>query len=248
MTATALRVPATAALLDAWESGLGADPADRALPLLALMCEDDRDLDECAPGELNRLLLRARALLFGAAADAVADCPDCGTQLEASIPLAELTVGEPDGVGAAVLDAVDVRFRLPTRRDLAALADLPVEQAARRLLERCVLSLRSGAAELSLAELSAETADAVDAAISDADPDAVIEVTLTCPECGDAVRLSLDPASFLWDEVDRWALRVLWEVAELATVFGWNEDAIVALSPWRRQMYLSLSGAHRWSS
>ncbi|PXX60826.1 hypothetical protein DFR70_10917 [Nocardia tenerifensis] len=242
---TALRVPATAALLDAWESGLGGDPADRALPVLALMCGDDRDLDDCALGEWNRLSLRARALLFGASADTVADCPDCGAQLEASIPLTELISGEPADAGEAVLDAYGVRYRLPTRRDLGAVADLPVEQAARRLLARCVLSIRSGGEELSVDELPEELADAMDAAISAADPDAVLEAALTCPDCGDAVRLSLDPASFLWHEVDRWALRVLAEVAELAAVFGWSEDAIVALSPWRRQMYLSLAG--RWS-
>ncbi|KAA8884191.1 hypothetical protein F3087_35150 [Nocardia colli] len=245
---TALRVPATAALLDAWESGLGADPADRALPLLELMCGDGRDLDSCVPGELNRLLLRARALLFGAAADTVADCPVCGASLEASIPLAQLVSGATEHDGETVLGAVRLRYRLPTRRDLRAVAALPVEQAARRLVERCVLSLRSDAGELSVSELPAEVADAVDAVIAQADPDAVLEVALACPDCADTVRLALDPASFLWDEVDRWALRVLREVAELAAAFGWSEDAIVALSPWRRQMYLSLAGTGRRSS
>jgi len=235
-------------LLEAWESGLGADPVDRAVPLLETLYSA-KDLGDLAPGAWNRLALRARALLFGADCDTVAECPACGAQLEAAIPVEALLAGEPvpPAVDEISFGAVSVRYRPPTRGDIAALAAYPVDEATARLLRRCVTEIRSPEREMALDELSEEQLSALDEAIALADPDAVIEVALACPECGETARLPLDPASFLWDEIDRWALGVLCEVAELATAFGWSQDAILAMSPWRRQAYLALAAGGRSS-
>jgi hypothetical protein len=246
-TTTAPRVPTTAALLDAWESALTAEPARRALLLLAAMCENCGDLGDRVPGELNRLLLQARALLFGPACDTVADCPGCGARLEAAIPMAELTSADttPTPVGEITVGDVHITYRSPTWRELTALTDQSVDAAAAQLLAHCVTSISSGERDLTLGELEPEAVCAVDEAISEADPDALIEVQLSCPECGETARLPMDPASFLWDEVDRWALSVLLEVAELAAAFGWSEHRILSMSPWRRRAYVSMAQPQR---
>jgi hypothetical protein len=46
--------------------------------------------------------------------------------------------------------------------------------------------------------------------------------------------------SFFWQELDDWADRVLRDVHELASAYGWPENEILALSPRRRQCYLDL--------
>ena len=53
----------------------------------------------------------------------------------------------------------------------------------------------------------------------------------------------LDVASFVWEELDGWARRLLQDVAVLARAFGWTEEDGVALSPTRREAYLELAGA-----
>lgn len=248
---TALHVPATATLLDAWEDALATDPTHRALRVLEAMRDDDcGDLCDYSPGALNRLLLQARALLFGDTCDTIAECPRCGAELEATIPLAALTSAQtaPPPVGQTAVGDVQVTYRLPTWRDLTALTDQSVDDAAELLLARCVTSIRSSDRDLTLVELAPDTMRAIDDAISGADPDALIEVSLSCPECGDTARQPMEPASFLWYEVDRWALSVLTEVAELAAVFGWSERSILSMSPRRRQAYLALAHPGRRSS
>jgi hypothetical protein len=239
-----LYVPATAGLLDAWESALTADPTDRALRVLQSMCDGGcGDLADRPTGELNRLLLQARSLLFGSECDTIAECPCCGAELEATIPFRALS--SPEGAlcseGETIVGDIRVSYRLPTWRDLAALADQSVDDAAGQLLARCLTSITVGERRVELGELDPETVDAIDEAIFRADPDALITVELVCPDCGETARLPMEPATFLWDEVDRWAVSVLSQVAELAAAFGWSEDSILAMTPGRREMYLWLA-------
>lgn len=241
---TALNVPSTAALLDAWEDAQTSDPRDRALQVLESMCVRlDGDLDERSPGELNRLLLRARMLLFGDTCDTVAQCPACGAQLEATLSIATLLSGEcaVDPVGERTLDGLRVSYRTPTWRELRALADRPIDDAAAELLALCVTEVRSGRRKVAYADLDASFRQAIDDAVGQADPDALIEIALACQECGETARLPMDPASFLWNELDRWALSTLYEVAELAAVYGWSERSILSMTPWRRRAYLSIA-------
>lgn len=46
--------------------------------------------------------------------------------------------------------------------------------------------------------------------------------------------------SFFWDEINHWAKRLIHDVHILAVAYGWSEEKILALSPWRRQAYLDL--------
>ena len=77
------------------------------------------------------------------------------------------------------------------------------------------------------------------------DLDAVLSVGLTCPECGTSSGLVLDPLVFLWADIDDWAWRALAEVHTLASRYGWDEDAILAMSAGRRGAYLTLLAAGR---
>jgi hypothetical protein len=78
--------------------------------------------------------------------------------------------------------------------------------------------------------------------MSDADPQADVELALACPSCGHQWPAAFDIASFLWKELHAWALRTLREVHTLARSYGWREDDVLALSGTRRQLYLELCG------
>jgi hypothetical protein len=67
-----------------------------------------------------------------------------------------------------------------------------------------------------------------------------VQLSLTCPDCDARWDAPLDIASFLWSEVQAWALRTLADVHTLARAYGWAEADILALSPPRRQAYLEL--------
>ena len=75
-----------------------------------------------------------------------------------------------------------------------------------------------------------------------ADPQADVELALSCPACGHAWPAAFDIASFLWTEVDAWARVLLHEIHALASAYGWREADILALSPRRRRAYLELIG------
>jgi hypothetical protein len=244
-----LQVPSAARLMNAWEGGLSRTPARRALLVLAACCpEAPADALAALPvGARNRLLVAAQLMMFTPVYDCVADCPRCGCLLEAQLPLDRLIVsGQQDVAAPAVTEgelvAADrrLRFRLPTAGDLAAVApDVyePDSQAntAAALLRRCLLDVDGDSADL-----PGEAIEALAEAVNAADPDAVLSVQLTCPECGSASDLLLDPVTFLWADVDDWAWRLLGEVHVLAGSYGWDEDAILAMTPSRRGAYLSL--------
>jgi hypothetical protein len=240
------RAPPAAELLDAWELGR-TDASARSGVLLSVTCRygSTGELAGLSVGARNRLLLQARAELFGSSCDVVAECGSCGAELEARLPVVDLVsaAAPADDTERTLRWAgYNVRYRLPTPRDLVGLPVTPAD-AASTLLGRCVLDAHIDGREVPWTELPAVLAQRLDAAIAEADPDAVLEVVLVCPECSDRQGFLLDPVAFLWAELDTWAGRMLHEVHQLATAYGWDEAAVLALSPTRRQAYLQLSSA-----
>jgi hypothetical protein len=69
---------------------------------------------------------------------------------------------------------------------------------------------------------------------------AEITLQLTCPGCARSETIDLDIARFLWIEVRHAALRLLREVHELASAYGWTQDAILAMTAQRRSAYLGM--------
>lgn len=242
-------------LLDAWEAGRRQPPWARPAALLGTGGTAPEDGPEALPvGERDRRLAALRRSVFGPTVAATAACPACGEPAELSFTFDEVlpppapAPGEGGPAAGAVGHAgYDVRFRLPTTADLAAVAAArpgDAAGAAEALLGRCVLGATgpSGTA-VDDAALPAEVADAVSAAIAAADPAADVELQLACPGCGQRWTSPLDVGAFVWQEVDAWAERTLLEVDALARAYGWPEPAVLALSPWRRQRYLELAGA-----
>lgn len=242
-------------LLDAWEAGCRRPPWARPATLLGTGGAGPEDGSEALPvGDRDRRLAALRRSVFGPSVQATAACPACSESAELSFTFDELlpppapAPGEGGQAAGTVRRAgYEVRFRLPTTADLAAVAAArpgDAGRAAEELLGRCVVGASgpSGTA-VDVGALPGEVADAVSAAMAAADPAADVELKLACPGCGHRWTSPLDVGAFVWQEVDAWAERTLLEVDALARAYGWPEPAVLALSPWRRQRYLELAGA-----
>jgi hypothetical protein len=245
-------LPAEEDLLRAWEEATPQHPLDRALTLLAAVWPKRSrwDLARLSIGTRDTLLLLMRERLFGPDLRAVAECPACGEQLEVPATTSELRAGfpieePPDGPApelALDADGYRIRFRLLDSGDLAAVLGSQDAVAGRRtLIDRIVLDATREGVEVAPGKLPPDVVAGLEERLIEADPQAEILLALTCPACAAAWRTTLDVTSFLWVDVDRWARRLLGTVDTLARVYGWREPDVLALSPRRRRIYLSLA-------
>jgi hypothetical protein len=197
-------------------------------------------------GARDAALLVLRERVFGPELTGVTPCPQCHETLELQFSTTQLrTPPTSQATGRSTLTAGDyeVSFRLPTTLDLVAVNGAPdVLTARRRLLERCVLTTRSGGEDCPLGSLPVDVLTAVVARMGELDPQANVEISVCCPQCSHEWQAPFDIASFLWAEIDAWALRTLSEVHALASTYGWREADILAMGPRRRQAYLNLAG------
>ena len=242
-----MRPLSAAELLNVWERGAAQQPAGRALALLAASCpEEGADaLAALSVGARDALLLRLREWTFGPRLSCVGECPGCGQRLEFGLEVSDLLV--PDAGGAAgelALEALgfEVRFRLPDSSDLIAIGRGGAGGGRRRLLERCLLSAARAGVEVAAADLPDGVLDTVADEMGRRDPQADVQLSLTCPDCGRHWESPFDIVSYFWGELHAWAQRVLREVHALALAYGWREADILALSPVRREIYLQMVG------
>jgi hypothetical protein len=249
-----MRTLSAAELLTAWDRGCVEQPVDRPLALLSAAC--DLPLTNLAAERLGRreaLLLELRERTFGPWLEGLATCPACATELEVAFSADDVRVSgvievpaEPRQVAAG---GYDLEVRSPDSWDAAAAAAAALgsgnAQATARsvLLERCVRASDEAGGPVPASELPAAVVEAATACMADADPQADVRISVTCPSCGTGWGVPFDAGSFLWWEVEAWARKTLLEVHQLASFYGWGEAEVLALGPRRRQAYLELVGA-----
>ena len=237
----ALTVPE---LLNAWEQGLGQPLAERALALLVAACpETPREaLARLSIGQRNARLLRLREWTFGSQLVGLVTCPDCGEQLELTFQTDDLKVApeaEPEETFMLHVDGNEVQFRLPDSLDLAAIEPHQDLALTRQLiLERCLLKVQHGGEERPLDHLSANAIEAIVQHMAKVDPQADVQLAVSCVRCSHKWQASFDISLFFWAEIHAWANRILDELHLLASAYGWGEKDILAMSPRRRQFYL----------
>jgi hypothetical protein len=246
-----------AELLAAWEQGVGQPPFRRALVLLAAARPDCsiEQLARLSIGQRDARLLELRERTFGSRLVSVAPCADCGEQLEFTFEANEIRAAPPvdstpqpsavEGAGPQALslslNGYDISFRLPASTDLEAIAEIAEPAAAQRVvLRRCIEAATFDGAAVSFSDLPADLLAVVAARMEEADPQANVQLNLTCVRCGKQWQAVFDIESFLWAELTRWAERLLLDVHQLARAYGWREADILAMSPHRRRFYLDL--------
>jgi hypothetical protein len=163
----------------------------------------------------------------------------CGAALELDFSTDDVRAPAPaEGPINVEAGGRRVRVRLPTAGDLAEAADTDdVDEAQRLLFSRCVLGVE-GENDPDPSSLPAPLVEAIDDAIAAADGQPDVDLALSCVDCGEQWEAPFDIASFVWTEVEGWAIRALREVHHLASAYGWTEAEILALSPSRRRFYM----------
>jgi hypothetical protein len=216
-------------MLEVWGTAAALSPTRRALAVL-LAATPEAGPDELAAlsiGARDARLLSLREWFFGPRVVGQATCPVCDERLECAFDIDDVRIGPPES------DDDPVTYRLPDSTDLEAIASAPDEATAvRRLLQRCVSD--------QTATLSATQRVALVDEMARRDPQACIELSVTCHACQHPWSVVFDIASFFWTEVHAWAQRTLRDVHTLASAYGWSEQEILGLSNPRRQAYLEL--------
>jgi hypothetical protein len=137
----------------------------------------------------------------------------------------------------------EVRFRLPDSSDLTAISACEEVAAAKQLLlARCLLEVRLDGQGQTVDQLPETILEAVSEHLAEADPQANVQLDLTCPTCAHTWSAAFDIVSYLWQEIDSWAQHILRAIHSLACAYGWREADILNLSARRRQFYLQMIG------
>jgi hypothetical protein len=191
--------------------------------------------------DLELLSLREQA--FGRAITGVARCPDCCARVEIRFSTDDVrqpAVTPPPSLSLES-DGYRVRFHLPSSADLLSIDVVGDEdEDGRRILERCISEATLDGAPVATGALPEALQEAVASAMAAADPQAEIELSLDCPSCARHWTEIFDIDSFFWTELQAWAARILREIHQLASAYGWSERQILALPPLRRNTYLNL--------
>jgi len=230
-----MRPPAASSLLEIWEAGRDRHPIDRGLLLFSLACpqSDPDDLADEPLGQRNDAILRLRLATFGSAVHGYADCPECQARMELDVDGRELL--SPSSRTSAVVQVEEKNFRIPTSRDLAAVASGGREEnPALSLLLLCA----EGPNEALDPDRAAQLLHPVDEAMEEADPMAEISLSLSCDSCGHRWAAAFDVVDFVWEEVEAYAVHLLDQIHILASAYGWREGTILSLSESRRAAYI----------
>lgn len=224
-----------ARLLSAWESAASVPMSRRAALLLSVthLERSSTDWASCPLGERDHALLRLRETLFGVTIETVAACRACGESMEAQFQTSDLTARfAPPGALECEVNGRTIRFRVPTEADVVAA--IASSDPRRSLIERCV--------ELA-GSLQDPEMDEVIRAMEAEDPQADIHIEVKCPSCVAVNKLAFDIVSYFWADLTDWARRILAEVHTLAAAYGWSEADILAMTAFRRRMYLQMLGS-----
>jgi hypothetical protein len=139
------------------------------------------------------------------------------------------------------IEGYDLRFRLPDSVDLAQIARCGDLDAARNVLvQRCVLQVSHDGVEVAATTLPETVMTLLVESMGQHDPQADVQLNLSCPACGQSWPVMFDVVSFFWSEICVQAKRLLREVHTLARAYGWREADILGMSTARRQFYLEM--------
>jgi hypothetical protein len=237
-----------ASLLSAWEAGAGAAPVERALAVAACAAPPGERVEEWTIGRRDGVLLEVHVAALGGRIELVTTCPACDEKLELEIAAADVQspCGEA-GVEHELEDrasGVRLRFRLPSSADLLAVIGLDDVDAARRALaKRCIVGAERDGAPVAVQTLPDTAIGALAGRVAELDPQADVELALSCAECRHEWSTRFDVAEHVWHGVDARAHSLMYQVAALAAAFGWTEAEVLRLPPGRRRRYLELAGA-----
>lgn len=234
-------------MIQIWETGQNQHKIDRGLTMLSAACPEKlvSDLMTLTIGQRDAYLLTLRELTFGSKLNGFAECLKCGEKLEFDLRVSDIRLqdlSQPMPLDYTLgVDGYQIQFRLPNSQDLAAVATCQNSDIATAILmQRCILNCDRDQQPVSLDQLPAAVMAYLSEQMSEYDPQAEIQLALSCPACGHAWSALFDIVDFFWTELNSQAKLLLQDVHLLARFYGWREVDILSMTEVRRQFYLGL--------
>lgn len=232
--------PTAATLLNLWEAFESQSLAAWALQVLAAAWPDvsAEHLAQLTIGQRNRRFFELYPLLFGNQLDGVPTCPNCQTQIEFTLQVSQLLLPEPASPTIDfVAGEITLNVRLPNSTDLLAIGGLSDPSESRmHILRRCILDGASHSVEA----LPSPVLESLEAAMSEADPQADMQFSLSCPDCNHQWSHSFDIVRYFGRKLTIWSQQLFTDIDLLARTYGWREADILTMSVRRRQRYIDL--------
>lgn len=185
----------------------------------------------------DRVLASLYVDAYGSLVASVVRCGACQERFDVEFSLLDVQASldqrelppDVDASGEGVYRLKEgVRFRLPTGEDQMAVAGLPLEEAERELLSRCVLE-GDGAVD-----------GPVEEAMETLGPVLDLDLTATCPECEHQQPVRFEIEHYLLSALLRDRPALLGDVHRLARAYGWSPAEILDLPRNERRRLVEL--------
>jgi len=214
------------AVLNSVLDRIGDEPTDAAT--IAGLCVADRQY----------LMLRLSAMLEGEQQWLKIVCNHCENLFDIDFKRCDLPVKEA-GAGFPYLTVQlgrdEIKMRLPTGADQQFIEGQPDEEAIRRLLAACILSVNAQAADKGyVGRLGQSDIEKIDEALDALSPSVCSQLRVCCPECGQEQLAELDHYGLAGINVPLFYD----EIHTIASTYHWSEAAILDLPQHRRRKYL----------
>jgi hypothetical protein len=193
---------------------------------------------EMAAADRERLIAAVYKQTFGDRVKSTINCSQCNEPFDLDFEVSDLltTLGEEQGKietirskeGDFILEN-GCRFRLPSGIDEMAVFGLPLEEAQKILLSRCIIE---GDPE--------RNGKHVQDAMQKLAPVAEIDLDAPCPECGETQSVHFSLQSYLLAALRQERPRLIREVHRLATAYGWGLNEILSLPRSQRRSFVEL--------
>ena len=184
----------------------------------------------------DRLLVAIYQRCYGSWVISTISCRHCGKIFDLNFDLLELdnsihsngSILALNRQGEQYILPDSYRFRLPTGEDELAISQLDQDEALQELMHRCFSDQKK--------ELTQEDLDI----IATSAPLMDLELTASCPECGQDQLVHFNLQNFLLTAMQAEQPRLAREIHLLAINYGWGLNEILSLTRSQRRTFVKL--------
>ena len=183
--------------------------------------------------ERDRILASLYISMYGEKVESTVNCIACGEKFDLDFSLNELLrhyqpATEISENGRYQLEP-GISFRLPTGEDELCINGHSGMEAARLLLDRCLIE---GNTE--------KDSERVQSKMSEIAPVLSLEMQSVCPECGHEQQVHFDIQSFFLTKLKQERSQLFREIHHIASQYHWSHEEILTLPRNLRKRYAAL--------
>jgi hypothetical protein len=206
-------------------------------------------------GDREALLLHIRRLTFGERMPCVLRCAACDAPMDLDLDVSSLLVSTENAAPRHYQEMFScgdprlrVSFHVPTGTDVEAAIQSgngKDDKAGLELLARCIelVEREDGIEEFTAIqdhEWPSQLVEQLSRRLAKADPQAEIQLQLTCPACECEFSSFFDVTGYMVRELEARERQLYQDVHQLASAYHWSESEILHMSSRKRKLYLEM--------